>query len=142
MAKSASLGTVFKVGTGSDVKTVGSLTSISGIEVSADTIDVSSMDNSTGYREKVAGLKDPGEVSLSGFYDGSDSGQAELYTLLNSGDPSAFSIVFPTTIGKTWSFNGVVTGFSTSADMDNAITFECTIAVSGKPTLGATESGS
>lgn len=140
MAKSNSVGTKFLIGaapsSGSSTQVeVGGLTSIGGIEISADTIDVSDLANTDGYREKLAGFKDGGEVSLSGFLNGDDDGQEDLYDLLESGAQSAFQIVFPTAIGKAWSFNGSVIGFSTSADVGDAITFECTIAVSGKPTL-------
>lgn len=142
MSKSRSVGTVFKVGSSTSAKAVGALTSIGGIEISADSIDVTDLSNSDGYREFLAGFKDGGEVPVEGFLDGADDGQDALYGLMESGASSAFSIIFPTAIGKTWSFNGVVIGFSTSVDVDNAITFSCTIKVSGKPTLAATPTGS
>lgn len=138
MGKSASVGTVLKVGTGSSAKSVGGLTSIAGVEVTADSIDVTALDNSSGYREFLAGFKDGGEVPISGFLDGADDGQEELYTLLGSGAVSSFAIIFPTAIGKTWSFSAVVTGFSTNVDVDNAITFDVTLKVSGAPTLADT----
>ena len=50
-------------------------------------------------------------------------------------------IQFPAKIGKTWSFKAGVTKFTTSADVDDAITFEATLKVSGKPTLAATVGG-
>ena len=138
MSKSASVGTTLTVNS----KTVGGLTSIGGVSVSADSIDVTALDNSTGYREFVSGFKDGGEVPLSGFLDGSDQGQTELYTLLNSGAVEECAITFPSAIGKTWTFDACVTAFTTSVDVDNAITFECTLKVSGKPVLAATPTGS
>ena len=48
------------------------------------------------------------------------------------------SIIFPAAIGKTWSFNAFVKEFTTSVDVDGAITFDVTVRVSGKPTLAAT----
>lgn len=141
MSKSNSLGTTLKVGTGNSAKTVGGLTSISGIEISAETIDVTALDNATGYREKEPGFKEVGDVTLSGFLDGADDGQTEMYTLLNSQASTSFSIIFPTKIGKTWTFTGYVTGFTTSAELGNGVTFEATIAVTGQATLAATASG-
>ena len=140
MAKSASVGTKLKVGTGSSAKVVGGLTAINGVEITADTIDVTDLGNSSGYREKVAGFKDAGEVTCSGFFDGSDDGQQQLNTLLASGASSSFEILFPTSIGMHWTFTGAVVGISTSADVDNAVTFDVTIAVSGAPTLEAVSS--
>lgn len=138
MSKSNSVGTKLQIGTGNSAKVVGGLTSINGIEISAETIDVTAMDNSTGYREKVPGFKEVGDVTVSGFLDGADDGQDEMYTLLNSQASSSFAIIFPTVIGKTWSFTGYVAGFTTSADVGNAITFEATIIVTGQATLAAT----
>ena len=46
--------------------------------------------------------------------------------------------MFPSKIGKTWSFKAGITKFSTSADVEDAVTFEATLKVSGKPTLAAT----
>lgn len=137
MAKSASVGTKLKVGTGSSAKVVGGLTAINGVEVTADTIDVTDLGNTSGYREKVAGFKDAGEVTCSGFFDGGDAGQQELNTLLASGASASYEILFPTAIGMHWTFTGVVVGLSTSTDVDNAVTFDVTIAVSGAPTLEA-----
>ena len=70
MSKSRSVGTVLNINS----KKVGALKSIGGIELSADTIDVSDLGNSTGYREFLQGFKDAGEIALSGFYDGDDEG--------------------------------------------------------------------
>ena len=134
MSKSNAVGTKLKVGTGTP-KVVGGLTSINGIEISAETIDVTALDNSTGYREKIPGFKEVGDVTVSGFLDGADEGQAEMYTLLNSQAEEAFEIAFPAKIGKKWTFNGYVAGFTTSADVGDAITFEATIIVTGQAQL-------
>ena len=75
---------------------------------------------------------------MSGYMDGEDEGQARLYELMESGDVVDCKIQFPEKIGKTWSFKAGVTKFTTSADVDDAITFEATLKVSGKPTLAAT----
>ena len=140
MSKSRSVGTVFKIGAGSSAKTVGGLSSIDGVSISSDEVEVTALDNSTGYREYLQGFKDGGDVPLSGFLDGADTGQDELYSLLESGTVTAMSIIFPAAIGKTWSFNAFVKEFSTSVDVDGAITFDVTLRVSGKPTLAATVS--
>lgn len=142
MAKSRSVGTKLLIGaapsSGTDTRpVVGGVKSIGGIEISQETTDVTAMDSTSGYREYLGGFKDGGEVSISGFLDGADDGQEELYDLLASGDVEDFEIKFPTAIGKSWTFKGVVTKFATSEDVDNAITFDATIKVSGAPALSA-----
>lgn len=129
------LGTALKIGTGSEVAVAG-LTEIGGLELSADTIDVTSLDSQGGYREFIAGFKDAGEVSLSGFFNGeTGKGQKELYDLFESGEASDFTIEFPPATKAKWVFKGVVTSFSTSTSVEDPISFEAAIKVSGKPTL-------
>ena len=134
MAKSNSVGTKLVV----NEKVVGGLKSIGGIEISAEAIDVTDLSNTDGYRESLPGFKDGGEVAMSGFLDGDDEGQDECYSLMNSGDVVDCKIVFPAKIGKTWSFRAGITKFATTADLEDAVTFESTLKVSGKPTLAAT----
>lgn len=133
MAKRA-LGTKLKIGTDTPV-TVAGLTSIGGLELSADTIDVTTLDSDGGYREFIGGFKDAGEVSLEGYFiPETGKGQKELYDLFESGDTETFTIEFPESIAS-WEFNGVVTGFNTGADLEDPLSFSATIKVSGKPTL-------
>lgn len=134
MSKSNSVGTKLKV----NGKTVGGLTSISGIEVTAESIDVTDLANEDGFREKLPGFKDAGEVGGSGYLDGDDEGQDECYALMASGDVVECAIEFPAKIGKTWKFKAGITKFATSADLEDAVTFEISLAVSGKPDLVAT----
>lgn len=130
MAKVRSVGTTFMANS----KVIGGLTSIGGIEASADTVDVTALDSQGGYREYIAGFKDAGEVSLEGFLDDATAAnQSELYTLFQSGNEVDCEINFPN--GGSWAFKGIVTGFGTSASVDDAITFSSTVKVSGEPTF-------
>lgn len=133
MSKSRALGTTLKVNS----KAVGGLTTINGIEISAETVDLTALDNQSGYREKEPGFKDGGEVTVSGYLDGSDQGQDEMYTLLNSGATTTCNIVFPAKIGKTWTFTAGVSRFVTGAELEGGVTFEATLLVSGQPVLAA-----
>lgn len=139
--KIRALGTKFNIGKGPTPAPVpvGNLSSIGGLELSADTMDVTTLDSEGGYREFIGGFKDGGEVPLEGLFDPTTGkGQKELYDLFESGAVSDFQIVFPTELKATWDFKGVVTGFSTSADLEDPLAFSATIKVSGKPTLTIT----
>lgn len=130
MAKRA-LGTKLKV----DNVAVAGLTSIGGLDLSADTIDVTTLDSDGGYREFIAGFKDAGEVPLEGYFEPrTGDGQKELYDLLESGEVEDFTIEFPEGIAE-WEFEGVVVGFSTSVDLEDPLAFRASIKVSGKPNL-------
>lgn len=138
MTAKRALGTTLQIGDTTPT-TVGGLTSIGGLELSADTIDVTTLDSDGGYREFIAGFKDAGEVSLEGYFDATTGqGQKELYDLFESGATSPFKIQFPAETKTSWDFDGVVTGFSTSADLEDPLAFSATIKVSGKPTLTIT----
>lgn len=131
MAKKA-LGTQLKLG--SDA--VAELTEIGGVDMSADTIDVTTLDSADGFREYLQGLKDAGEISMSGFFKPDDTnGQAALLTAFEDGTTDAYTIDFPSALNASWGFNGIVTGFSTGANLEDGVTFEATIKVTGKPTL-------
>lgn len=134
MAKRA-LGTKLQIGDTTPV-TVAGLTSIGGLELSADTIDITTLESDGGYREFIAGFKDAGEVSLEGYLEAeTGKGQKELYDLFESGAVENFVIQFPADIGAKWEFSGIVTGFSTSADLEDPLAFSATIKVSGSPTF-------
>lgn len=126
------LGTTLKMAT----KKVAGLTSIGGLDLSADTIDVTTLDSDGGYKEFIGGFKDGGEVSLSGYFDlTTGSGQKDLYDAFESGEVKDYSIEFPAAMKAKWTFKGVVTGFKTDVGLEDPVNFEATIKVSGKPTL-------
>lgn len=127
------LGTTLSIGATTPV-TVAGLTSINGLELSADTIDATTLNSTGGYREFEAGFKDAGEVSLEGYLESATGdGQKELYDLFESGNTENFSINFPN--GAKWEFKGIVTGFTTGASLEDLLSFSGTIKVSGKPTF-------
>jgi predicted secreted protein len=132
MAEKA-FGTLLKKGT----NTIAELTSIKGIALAADTIDVTTMDDATeGYRKYVQGIRDAGEVEVEGFAKFDDAtGQMALLTDFNAGTAGTYSIVFPA--GDKWEFTGIVVGFEHEASMEDGIGFSAKLKVSGKPTFTA-----
>lgn len=123
-------GTKFSIG-GTDVA---ELTNIGGVSMSKDTIDATSHDSEDGFREFLGGLKDGGEVSLEGNFI-NETGQAALVTNFNGDTAAVCVITFPVTPAITWTFDGLVTSFETSAPMEGQLGFSATIKVSGKPVL-------
>lgn len=132
------IGTKLKIGANS----IAELTSINGMELSADTLETTTLDALNGYRTFMQGLKDAGEVSFSGFFNPADTnGQKAVIDAFDNGDLLNFSILFPAALGASWDFQAVVTGISTGAELEDLIPFEGTLKVSGKPALGVTPSG-
>jgi hypothetical protein len=132
MATSAT-GTKFKFGE----STLLGLNSIGGLDVSSDTLEVTTLDDN--WRKFISGLKDGGEVPISGFFSAlENAGQIGLYSALETGVVTPCSIIFPVGIGASWTFDAIVTGFSTNAEAEDTVGFESTLKITGKPSLQLT----
>lgn len=122
-----------------DTQAIGGLTSIGGIEITADEIDVTTLDSEGGYKEFIGGFKDAGEVPVEGFFDSENEGQLAMQDSLDSGLAEDYKIMFPTTPKAEWAFKAIVKGFKVGdVDVDGNITFGATLRISGKPTLTIT----
>lgn len=131
MAKIRALGTAITFNS----KTIGSLTSIGEVSPDSDELDSTTLDSAGNYREFIQGFKDGGEVSLTGYYDSADSGQAEIITGYGTGDIDATVITLPSAAG-TISFNAWVKSFSLgSADVDGVVGFGATLRITGAVTV-------
>jgi len=132
MTVSKALGTTLKQGT----TTIGKLTSISSPEKTADTKEVTTLDVTDGYKKYIQGLKDGGEVTVTGFFDITDTGQLALDTVFEAGTIDTYIITFPAAIDATFTFSGIVTKYAVGeANLEDPLDFEATIKVSGKPVL-------
>ncbi|OBZ13337.1 phage tail tube protein [Bacillus sp. FJAT-26390] len=130
------VGTTLQVG----ANVVTELTSINGLSLTAETIDITNLSSGGGYREFMGGFKDAGEVAITGHFNAQDAnGQMALYAAFENGSTNSYIITFPS--GGSWTFNGVVTGFTTAAELEGTVSFEGTIKVSGAPSFGITQSG-
>lgn len=86
------LGTTIQIG----ANIIAGLTSIAGLELSAETIDITTLSSSGGYREFTGGFKDGGEVGISGHFDAQDTnGQIALYDAFQLGSTNPYTIIFP-----------------------------------------------
>lgn len=119
---------------------IANLTSIDGVGVSADTIETTNLSTEGGYRTFVTSLKDGGEISISGHF--LYSAHNTLMADFEASTTDSYTIEFPdlgaTAVnGTQWTFSAVVTAFSTSAELEDLVSFDATLKVSGKPTLVA-----
>ena len=125
MAKVRALNTTFTFNS----VDIPSLTSIGVVSVSADELDATTLDSASGYREFLAGFKDSGELTITGYHDGS-AAQAGIRTAFGTGAVHATVITFPDS--KTVTFNSFVKGFTIgSADVDGIVGFGATFRISG-----------
>ncbi len=121
---------------------IGSLTKISSPEKSVDSVEVTTLDVADGYKRFIPGMKDGGEVTVSGYFDSADAGQSALDTAFEAGSEDTYVITFPATIGATFSFSAIITKYNAGeANLEDPLSFELTLKVVGKPTLAVTASG-
>lgn len=119
---------------------VAGLQEIQGLEVKANTVDVTNLASTAMYKEFMAGFKEVSDLTVSGFFQPDDTdGQIAMWGLLGNGAKTVFAVVFP--FGASWSFNAIVTGFKTGAKTEDGVSFDATLKVSGAPTLNLTASG-
>lgn len=140
MAKTHAFGTEFSW----NGKTVAGLNAINGIEITAETVDVTTHDSEGAFREFLTGFLDAGEVSLEGFFDPEDTtGQQAMLASSLAREIKQCIITFPASTGATWTFDGLITAIKIGdAPVDNAIPFSATIKPSGQPVFAtATATG-
>ncbi|CAH1230680.1 hypothetical protein PAECIP111891_06720 [Paenibacillus allorhizoplanae] len=132
------MGTIIKIGANS----IAEVTSITPPEMTADTIDTTTLSSPGGYKESIPGFKDGGEIGIVGFFNPSDTlGQIALYNAFNNGTVDSYTIIFPAALGASWTCTGGVTGFKTTGvEVDGAIGFEATIKIAGAPSMATTAS--
>lgn len=140
MAKTHAFGTEFSW----NGETVAGLNAINGIEITAETVDVTTHDSEGAFREFLTGFLDAGEVSLEGFFDPEDTtGQQAMLASSLAREIKQCIITFPASTGATWTFDGLITAIKIGdAPVDNAIPFSATIKPSGQPVFAtATATG-
>ena len=148
--KQAAIGTQIWVGDAGSPETfflVASVKDIAGPKMKADTIDVTTQDSASGYKEFVSSLKDGQEITFPIEFDPNFVGHNESATIVGTqagGLKYLFeqrlkrnmACVYPTSPFTKMSFVGVVVGFEPDNKVLGSILANVTIKVSGKPTLG------
>lgn len=110
---------------------VAEVTSISVLDISVDSIDVSSHDSPSQWREFVAGMKDGGELSMEINYDPALHGA--IYSAL--GSERNHRITLTDSGAATVTFAGFITGFTADAPFDDKLAASVSIKVSGAVTI-------
>ena len=133
-------GTTFKW----DGVEIAEITTINGVTVTMDTVDVSTHQSPSAYKEFLGGMLEASDVTIEGFYDYTDTtGQHAMFVDMAAGAAKEFIITFPSATGTTWTCDGLMISFAPSgAPVDNAIPFTATIKPSGVPVFAvATSAG-
>ena len=116
---------------------IAEVNSITGPDMSRETIDTTALDTAGGYRTFIPSFKDGGNVDLEMNFT-----RDEYETMLNdfeSKDLQNYEIVFPDDDTTSLEFEAFVTNLSLTTPTDDKVTADVTIKISGPVTV---ESGS
>lgn len=137
MSGMAAFGTLLKRGDGATSETfttIAQATSISGPNLEAEQIDVTSHDSPNRFEEFVAGIKRGGEVELELNFDPSESTHEQILDDFDGAVQHNFQLVFPTSPAITWTFAAIVTAFSPEAPFDDKLAATATFKLTGPVT--------
>ena len=143
MATSAisGFGTLLKIGDGGGTEvftTIAEVTDISGPGLSMDTMEATSHSSTAGWKEFVAGLLDAGEVTFSVNFLITNATQSYTSGLIRdmvNRTARHFQLVFPNVGNTTWAFTALVTAFEPAEPIDDVLKADCTLKITGQPTL-------
>jgi len=125
-----------------DGHTIGSVNSISAVEITLETMDTTTLNSTSGFREFIGTLYSGGEVTLECNYDPSDAdGQGGLKADQVAKLVQSFELIFPAETGTTVTFNGVITKWGIGdVKVDGKVALTVVIKISGEVTVNQTES--
>lgn len=136
----AGYGVLLKVGNGATSETfttVAEVRDIEGPELELEAKEVTSHDSS-GWREFIGTLLTGGEVSFDLNFIPSNAthgATAGLVKDMLDRTRRNFQLVFPDTESTTWAFTALVVGFKPSGPVEDELSAEVTLQVTGQPTL-------
>lgn len=114
---------------------IAEINSISGPTMSRDTIDVTSLDSTGGYKEFITGFRDAGQVTLSMNFTLDTYEQMRLDFVAD--DAVNYQIVLPDTGNTTLSFAAFVTELPLDIQPGDKITANVTLKITGEVSLSS-----
>ena len=123
------IGTVLKRAT----VAIADIVSINGPGMARDTVDVTTLSSTGGYREFITGLRDGGTLTFEVLF--SKTGYQALKTDFENDSAQAYSIELPDTDNTIIGFNGLVTDFPVTIPLDDKVSVSVTIKITGNITV-------
>lgn len=106
---------------------------IGGPTMSRDTIETTSLDNTDGYKTFIGALRDGGDVSFGMIF--SLATFEAMKDDFEDDDPKNYEIVLPDADNTSLEFEGLVTELPLDVPVDDKITCDVSIKISGKVEL-------
>lgn len=115
--------------------TVGNIISISGPNQTRDSVDVSTMDSTSSFREFVPSMLDPGEMTFECNYDGTAAGTANELNTAKTATAATWTVTFSGgSATSSWACKGWITALGHAIPFDDKVTQSVTIKFTGIPT--------
>jgi predicted secreted protein len=131
----ASVGALLKKYTGTAWVSVGEVINISGPTMSREIIDVTSLASIGGYKEFIAGFRDPGTLTFTMNFTRAD--YETMKTDFESDTEKDYELILPDDDVTTLEFSGLVTELPLNLDPGSQITCNITIKVTGQVTVNS-----
>lgn len=108
---------------------VSQVNSVNGFSGSANMIDITNLASS--MIERIPGLPDLGNVTISFTYDSSDAGQTALRTDWLAQTKRRLGVKIPTNTSAVWHSDAYVSGYSLTHDTNEVIRGNVTFSLTG-----------
>lgn len=133
------IGTLFRRwnSTTGEWENIAEINNINGPGMSRNTIDTTALDTEGGYMTFIAGLRDPGTITMPMNF--TRDGYEQMKEDFESDTPQNYEIVLPDADTTSLEFEGLVTELPLTIPPEDKVTIDVTIQISGQVTL---ESGS
>lgn len=121
-------------------ETIANVSSINGLNLSANVVDVTSHSTGRPWRQKISTLKDAGELTADVFFIPGASNHQQLlddFTAVPA-TISDWRIQFPDEEDTTWQCEGFVSKLSFKEPVDGVVTASLTITFTGEPDFEVT----
>lgn len=129
------IGTIFERHDGSAFEVIAEVFNISGPSMNRETIEVTTYDSVAGYREKIGGLRDAGQLTFTLNF------RRDTYLLFKedfeSDTPRQYKVTLPDTQETSLTMLGLVTDLPLTIPEGDRITVDVTIEISGTVAIGS-----
>lgn len=131
-------GTLLKAGDGAGTEVftaIAEVKSISGPDITRDTVDVTHMESSGNFREYISTLQDGGTMNFDINYIGDNTTQNNLKADMDAGTARNFQLLMPNTGATLFTFTALVVGFSFNFDIESLISASISLKITGVVTI-------
>ena len=135
MGATKTIGTILRK-TSAPTATISDNTTMGGIGVESDEVDVTTLDSTGGFKEFIAGAKDAGEFPLAGYIK-TEANMEDMLALAISQTTETWEMELPN--GAIWFFTAFVKSWKeTEASVEGVRGFEGVLRISGQPVYAST----